>query len=270
MHSLAQTSGFDLRHLGQEFLDDPRLSNAERLYIRLLGIPISGLRIRLRRILPQIEKLDIRFQKILDVGCGKGIFTFELAKRFPQATVVGIDTDREQIEINRTIAKKHGFQNLRFEATDILELADKGTYDLVLSVDALEHIEDDLGALRVMRSAARPGGVFVCHVPAFERIWIFRNVKTNFDVPGHVRPGYRLNELTEKLKTSGFQVLEAGHTYGYLETVSNNLSYLITGASQKNKAFYALAFPLLNAVAWIGKNQDPGLRGAGVLAIAKA
>jgi SAM-dependent methyltransferase len=252
-------------HLGREFSSDPRLNAAYRLYIAVFGIPISGLRIRLRRVMPLIQG---DFREIADMGCGKGIFSFELARRFPSSTVYGIDTDAEQIEINQAIVQKHGIRNLRFECVDILNTNFDGRFDLVLSVDNLEHVEDHAGAVRLLHRSLKPSGKLVCHVPSLERIWVFSGHATNFNVPGHVRPGYSPEQLRELLQASGFKVESLGTSWGYLETVSNNLSYKITGASQSNKGLYALAFPILNAAAWLGQFQKQHRYSAGVYAVA--
>ena len=257
-----------MKHYGPEFLEDDRLGLFKKAYIRIFGIPISGLRIRLRRILPRLEEVAGDIREVADLGCGKGVFTFELGRRFPKAHVVGYDIDEAQILANQEIVKKLGLERVRFEKADILSLQAKNRFDLVLSVDNLEHIQDDEVLLKIIFGSLRPGGAFVCHVPALERIWVFSGVKTNFDVAGHVRPGYRLTDLEAKLKNAGFQIQTIEPTYGYLETVSNNLSYLITKAEQKNVLAYALAFPFLNAMAWMGKGQKPGQKGAGVFAIA--
>lgn len=251
-----------MNHYGPEFADDPRLGALKKAYVKVFGIPISGMRIRLRRILPEIQG---DFTSIADLGCGKGIFSFELARRFPRAQVVGIDIDEKQVAINREIGRKHGHENVTFEVGDILKLHAREKFDLVLSVDNLEHIADDGRALGTIHESLKPGGTLFCHVPALDRIWLFAGMRTNFDVEGHVRPGYRQEEITERIEQAGFEIEWIKPTYGYLETVTNNLSYLITGARQKNAMAYALAFPLLNAVAWLGRNQDPGTRGAGFL-----
>lgn len=253
-----------LNYHGREFVDHPELSRAERLYVWLFGVPVSGMRIRLRRILPSIRG---NFNSIIDLGCGKGVFTFELARRYPKAEVVGIDLDETQIAINNRIAKKRGITNLRFEVRDILNHGYEACFDLAVSVDNLEHIQDDVEAIRKIRSALKPGGRFVCHVPALNRIWLFRKLGQNFDVPGHVRPGYARNEILEKLQQGGFSLEASNETYGYLETISNNLSYLITGAAQRNKILYAFAFPILNLIAWLGRKQNPKNRGAGILTL---
>lgn len=255
-----------IAHRGLEFLEDPRLHAIHRVYIRLFGIPISGLRIRLRRILPAVQG---DFHRILDAGCGKGIFSFELSRRFPKAEIVGFDTESEQVEINNRIAQRKGLSRVKFERQDILEMEATGEFDLVVCVDNLEHIERDDLALENLFRALQPGGTLVCHVPAYERTWVVRGRSVNFDVPGHVRPGYRISEIRQKVEAAGFVVDRAEGTFGYLETVANNLSYLITGASQKNAGAYALAFPALNAMAWLGRHQTAGESGAGVLVVAR-
>lgn len=253
-------------HWGREFSDDPRLNLFHRIYISIFGIPISGLRIRLRRVLPLIEG---SFSKIADMGCGKGIFSFELARRFPQAQVVGIDSDLEQTEVNKKIIEKNGIKNLSFECVDILKTNFENSFDLILSVDNLEHIENDQEAVAQLYKALRSGGTLICHVPALERIWIWSQTATNFEVPGHVRPGYSVEQLQGLLQSQGFQVEKIGSSWGYLETVSNNLSYKLTGASQKNKLLYAFAFPILNLMAWMGAYQKTHRYGAGVFAVAR-
>ena len=72
----------------------------------------------------------------------------------------------------------------------------------------------------------------------------------------------------DKLIKTGFQILDSHYTYGYLETVANNISYFITGAEMKHKVLYAFVFPFLLAVSWFGQFSKPKW-GAGVLAIAK-
>jgi len=247
--------------IGRELIYDESLSTPERLYIALLGVPINGLRNRARRILPIINGAG---KRILDAGCGQGVFTFEIARRFPDAVVTGIDVNVGLVERNRKIAGAVGISNCRFEVRDITADAGGAAYDIVLSADVLEHIDDDDAVLGFYRDSLAPGGELILHVPGRERRWFFFGWKENFDVDGHVRPGYTLEEITEKVTHAGLAVGESYDTYGWLETVTNNISYLITGARMRRKHLYALVFPLLLAVSWFGRNARPK-RGAGVL-----
>lgn len=244
---------------------DPNLSALQRLYVRCLGVPVNGLRIRLRRVLPITRG---SYAKILDAGCGPGVFTMELAKQHPTAEVVGIDIDEEAVRRAAVIAQRAGLTNCRFEVGDVTSLAFRDEFDLVLSVDNLEHIEDDVRAMERLREALKPGGKLVVHVPGYYRRWLLLGRRVNFDVPGHMRPGYTAEEITSKLEKAGLEVLEHRHTYGMLETFTNNVSYLISGAEKRNKHIYALVFPFLLGLSYLGKFSRPRW-GAGVLVTAK-
>ncbi len=250
---------------GAEQSLDPSLPWYERVYVRCLGVPISGLRIRLRRVLPATRGVH---GKILDAGCGPGVFTMELAKLHPQAEVVGIDIDESAVQRATIIAERAGITNCRFEVADVTSLEFKGEFDLVLSVDNLEHIEDDVRAMRNLLRALKPGGKLVVHVPGYYRRWLMFRRRVNFHVPGHVRPGYTADQLAEKLERAGFEVQHSRYTYGMLETFTNNISYLISGAERRNKQIYAVVFPFLLGLSYFGKFSRPSW-GAGVLATAR-
>jgi SAM-dependent methyltransferase len=230
-----------------------------------MGAPANGLRIRLRRVLPVT---DGDHRTILDAGCGAGVFTFELAKRHPQADVLGVELEPDLVERANEIARRAGLTNCRFEKGDVTHLDFEAMFDLVVSVDNLEHVEDDVTAMEILLRALRPSGTLVVHVPGYERRWLLFGRRVNFDVPGHVRPGYRAPELAEKLRRAGFDVVDQRYTYGPLETFTNNLSYLISGADQRNKPLYAIAFPALLGLSYLGKFSRPSW-GAGVLVEAR-
>lgn len=252
------------RFPGQELALDPGRSRFERLYTRLLGAPANGLRIRLRRVLPAT---DGDYRAILDAGCGSGVFSFELAKRHPEAQVLGVDSEPDLVARGNEIAERAGLVNCRFSEADVTRLGFDDAFDLVLSVDNLEHVPDDVGALETLLHALRPGGRLVVHVPGYERRWILFGRRVNFAVPGHVRPGYKAEELVGKLRDAGFEVDSHRYTYGALETITNNVSYLISGADEQNKLVYAAVFPVLLAVSYLGQFSRPRW-GAGVLATA--
>lgn len=251
---------------GSELFFDPNLSSAERWYCRLFGVPIVGLRIRLRRI---ARLLPASADRILDAGCGRGVITRYLAHRYPNARVDGVDGDRIVQERNRRIASAIGLSRCNFIDADLLDFQNPGAYDLIVSVDNLEHIDDDERVLANFYQALRPNGLLLVHVPHYYRRWPILKWTVNFDVPGHFRPGYHLPELTERLQRAGFELCDCGFSYGLLENLANNLSYAITGAREQRKYLYALLFPLLNLIAALGNYSRRPWMGAGAWAIAR-
>lgn len=78
---------------------------------------------------------------VLDLGCGPGEITCELARRYPHLAFLGIDHSGRAIERARANANRLGLANARFEAGDAETLASGERYDLVLMFDAFHHLE---------------------------------------------------------------------------------------------------------------------------------
>lgn len=251
---------------GSELYKDQSLRLMERWYCRLFGVPIVGLRIRLRRL---TKLLPNTASRILDAGCGRGVISRMLAWRYPLANVDAIDQNAESQKSNRELAFAIGLSNCNFYIQDLAELADENEYDLVVSMDNLEHIQNDQEILNRMFRATRPGGTLIIHVPHYYRRWPTLQWRKNFNVPGHVRPGYHQAEIVERLIKAGFVVEKTGFSYGFLENLANNIGYAITAAEEKNRFFYALIFPMLNLIAWLGRSVEPEM-GAGVWTVARS
>ncbi len=250
---------------GWEMCYDPDLSAIERIYTRIFGVPINGLRIRLRRVLPRVSG---KYGAILDAGCGIGVFSMQLAKLHPEAQVVGVDLEESLVKKATEIARHAKISNCEFQLGDVTNLHLNRKFDLIVSVDNLEHVENDVRALESFRRLLNPQGRLVVHVPGYYRRWPVFKRKVNFDVPGHVRPGYLKEQLAERLNNAGFALIEQCYTFGLLENLSNNISYAITGAEKRNRTLYAMVFPFLAILAYIGGFHRPSW-GAGVLAVCR-
>jgi SAM-dependent methyltransferase len=102
--------------------------------------------------------------KILDVGCGPGTITVDLASRVPQGVVYGIDPSTEVIDKARKHADERGTTNVRLEAGDIfnwesLDGMEEASFDIVHAHQVLQHLQDPLGAMKQMKRLVKPGGV---------------------------------------------------------------------------------------------------------------
>ncbi|OJJ50675.1 hypothetical protein ASPZODRAFT_148131 [Penicilliopsis zonata CBS 506.65] len=97
---------------------------------------------------------------ILDVGCGPGSITADLAQRVPQGYVTAIDYVSDPLDGARSLAASRGVHNVTFQVGDIhsLEFPDN-TFDVVHVHQVLQHIADPVQALREMRRVVKPGGI---------------------------------------------------------------------------------------------------------------
>lgn len=96
---------------------------------------------------------------LLDVGCGPGTITMDLAEWVAPGIVVGIDRAPEVIERAREAAEMRSLSNLSFEVGDVysLDFADD-SFDVVFAHQVLQHTSDPTRALREMRRVLRDGG----------------------------------------------------------------------------------------------------------------
>ncbi len=101
--------------------------------------------------------------RILDAGCGSGRNMVELADL---GTVTGIELSETSVELARE--RDAG----EVVAGSVLEMPfPDDSFDLAVSLDVIEHLEDDLGALRELRRTVAPGGALLVTVPAYQWLW---------------------------------------------------------------------------------------------------
>jgi trans-aconitate methyltransferase len=108
-----------------------------------------------------ISKLKLRGdERILDIGCGDGKVTAELAKQAPNGFVVGVDNSLEMIRLAQSKYKTHEFKNISFAQADARNLYYKNEFDIAFSNAALHWVKDHLSVLRdVNRSLHKEGRI---------------------------------------------------------------------------------------------------------------
>src|SRR5437660_8379228 len=103
--------------------------------------------------------LDIKgSERILDVGCGDGKITAQIASRASKGSVVGVDPSRDMINFARSHFGPATTSNLRFEVADARRLPFKNEFDLVVSFNALHWIPEQQTALSSIRFTLISGG----------------------------------------------------------------------------------------------------------------
>jgi ubiquinone/menaquinone biosynthesis C-methylase UbiE len=106
-------------------------------------------------LLPHLHPGD----HLLDVGCGPGTITTDLATRVAPGEVLGVDVAEEVVEAARSAAAAD-CSNVSFARGDAYGIdAAAGTFDVVHAHQVLQHLGDPIEALREMRRVLRPGGL---------------------------------------------------------------------------------------------------------------
>lgn len=168
----------------------------------------------------RFEELGLRVgDRVLDVGAGFGRHVFECARR--GADVVALDyAEDEVVETRATLdgmvesgeIPRHRFKGvMRGDATR-LPFPDS-SFDVVITSEVLEHIQDDVTAITEMVRVLKPGGTFAATVPAWLPEKINWMLSDEYHAPksegGHVRI-YSKTELRAKLRSAGLE-LTGGH-----------------------------------------------------------
>ena len=153
-----------------------------------------------------------RDRTILDAGCGTGGNLEWLARYAGQGRVVGIDFDSTAM----AFCRERGHRELARGSATVLPFADQ-SFDLVTSFDVLVQIPgegtDEL-AMREMWRVLRPDGI------AFVRCAAYAWMRSGHDEALETQRRYGLDELCEKMKMAGFEVLRATYANSLLFPVA--------------------------------------------------
>ncbi|MGH6905937.1 MAG: class I SAM-dependent methyltransferase [Geminicoccaceae bacterium] len=105
-------------------------------------------------------------ERVLDIGCGDGWITAEIARRLGSGSVLGIDPSTRMIDFAKAHYAEAEYPNLAFAVGDATALPFRREYDLVVSFNALHWVRDQNAALRGIREALKPTGrAFLEFVP---------------------------------------------------------------------------------------------------------
>jgi SAM-dependent methyltransferase len=139
--------------------------------------------------------------RIIDIGCSSGFLLRLLHQRFPNHALVGADCVLGPLErLSRSV------QDIPLLQFDLLKCPwPEQSFDAVVLLNVLEHIEDDLGAVRQVHRILKRGGVAILEVPAGPDLYdVYDRELLHFR-------RYRMADLLETLRTAGFEVVDRSH-----------------------------------------------------------
>jgi 2-polyprenyl-3-methyl-5-hydroxy-6-metoxy-1,4-benzoquinol methylase len=232
----------------------------KRLLYRFVGELYVGRRVKLayfRRWLPRFALAPTA--RIMEAGSGDGMFAFYVARRYPLASVVGLELNPVEAESCRRIAAREQLTHLSFRTGSLLDLDDRDHYDLIYCLDVLEHIQDDLAALRVLYGALVPGGSLLIHVPNRTYLETDGRLITVPDAeawqinPGHVRQGYAPTELAAKLAQTCFRVCAIQQVHGRAIAYAFKLHAWVA----RLPPLRLLILPVVDWLTWLDLQQIP-------------
>ncbi len=260
--------------LGRLFNLNPFL---RKLFYRLLNILLLRswhVRKALKRLGPSLPGKA----KVLDAGMGFGQYSWWMAAHYRSWRITSADIKKEQVADCNSFFQKTGLAD-RVEAVeaDLVTWNSGEKYDLVLCVDVMEHIAEDRTVFSNFRNMTAPGGFLVISTPSDQGgSDVHSDGDTSF-IGEHVRDGYGMEEITEKLRTAGYDEVNVSYTYGTPGSIAWRLSmkYPVIMLSASKLFFILLPFYYIAVMPFVLVLNCADLRGrhkkgTGLLVIARS
>ena len=226
---------------------------------------------KVRELYPKDTKMDI-----FDAGMGFGQYTYFMAKRFPDSSILGVDVKDEQVEDCRKFFSKCGYKNVKFEIADLTKIDYRDEFDFILCVDVMEHIVEDELVFKNFYKALKKGGKLLVNTPSNLGGSDAHDDDDESFIEEHARIGYSKEDITGKMNRAGLDVESFDYAYGKYGTISwrFGIKYpiLIAGASK----FFILLLPFyylftlwfVLILMWLDVHTD-NKEGTGVLVVAE-
>lgn len=205
--------------------------------------------------------------EILDAGSGFGQYVFSMQKLNPNYRITAVDVKEEQVaDCNQFFSKIGTAERVQFEVGDLTQWVRPEKYDMILTVDVMEHIEEDRLVFSNFFQSLKPGGMLLISTPSDQG---GSDADHDHDhdhsqgiqgfIDEHVRDGYNIQDIEEKLRTAGFSRVEARYSYGAPGKISWKLSmkYPIIILNSSRLFFliipfwYLLTFPFCLILNWL-------------------
>ena len=229
---------------------------------------------KLKKILSFLESTSNK--RCLEVGCNKGVISFFLRARGGHWT--NADMDEQNVKDTKELVG----EDVCLINTERLIFEDS-SFDCIIAIDFLEHIYCDEDFLREFNRILKPkGSLYITSPHSNEKLLVVHKIRKyigmNNSCYGHVRSGYSLVELQEKLFRTGFEVtcfdtfsrffteiIELFLNFGYLfilnknkviSTNTNRISPVSQQDFEKHRLLfliYSLAYPLLWSLSQLDK-----------------
>jgi len=201
------------RQLGNVFNKSPFLRKLFYILLDILLLRTWHIKRAIKKHLSNRRKEPLH---VLDAGMGFGQYSYYLSRKFRTWDIKGIDVKEEQVADCNRFFTKINLKNASFLTKDLISWEEKDKYDFILSVDVMEHIEDDNRVFSNFYNAMKENGMLLISTPSDRGgsdVHHHHKDEHSF-IDEHVRNGYNINAIQLQLKKAGFTKTEAAYTYG--------------------------------------------------------
>jgi SAM-dependent methyltransferase len=212
---------------------------------------------------------------ILDAGCGFGQYSYFMAKKFPASNLLAVDVKTDYLADCKYFFRKSSLLNSDFQYADLTDINYDNEFDIILSVDVMEHIRDDVGVFKRFYRSLKTGGRVLINTPSNLGGSDAHSDEDESFIGEHVRLGYSREDITTKLEQAGFKIESFDYTYGKWGKLywKLGIKYPMLILNKSLLFFIALPFYYLLTIwwtllfMWLDINDKNKTEGTGVLVV---
>jgi 2-polyprenyl-3-methyl-5-hydroxy-6-metoxy-1,4-benzoquinol methylase len=227
--------------IGKVFNKNPRLRIIFYKLLDILLLRTWHIKKHLKKLFPLIGTKA----NLLDAGCGFGQYTYFLSKFSKDWKITGIDINETQVrDCAEFFNKINKQQQVSFQTADLTNYRLDGAYNLILSVDVMEHIKEDEKVFQNFYHSLAPNGIVLISTPSDKGGSDTHSEHDASFIDEHVRNGYSIEDISNKLYAAGFKRVECYYQYGTPGAISWQLSmkFPITLLNKSKLFFIILPF----------------------------
>lgn len=162
---------------------------------------------------------------VLDAGSGMGQYSWRMCRMNPGWHITGIDINSTEVADGNDFFGRTGkSEKVKFITGDLTTFRKPDSFDLILSVDVMEHINDDEKVFGNFFSSLKDKGYLLISTPSDRGGSDVHESEDESFIGEHVRNGYSTEEIRSKLSRAGFTSISTEYTYGTPGSISWKLS----------------------------------------------
>ncbi|MFW5851881.1 MAG: class I SAM-dependent methyltransferase [Bacteroidota bacterium] len=202
--------------------------NTHPLLRKSFYILLDVLLLRTWHIKKQLKKWAVQAPKdsyIIDAGAGFGQYVYFMSRKFKSWSITGVDVKDEQVaDCNKFFEKIGKKDTVQYVKHDLTKFVSSKPADMILCVDVMEHILEDRTVFENFNASLKKGGFLLISTPSDQGGSDVHEDEDESFVGEHVRDGYGVNEISEKLYSAGFSKVDVAYSYGTPGKISWKLS----------------------------------------------
>jgi SAM-dependent methyltransferase len=163
-------------------------------------------------------------------------------------------------DCNAFFARIGRSDRVHFEVQDLVVYHRDAAYDFILCVDVMEHVLEDVQVFRNYHRSLKPGGMLLISTPSDQGGSDVGVGEEASFIGEHVRDGYNMGEILDKLRSAGFERIEASYNYGKPGSLSWRLSMkypmVLLNASRLFFVILPLYYLIVYPLAYVLNSMD--------------